>query len=81
MLLKRDEVDSNLKKKRGSGVVEDINDKVKECFGVEDEELSQEMGRCLKDVIKVRYSLFFIGKITKQYFYRILLIKDSTHQK
>ncbi|GAA5814354.1 hypothetical protein MFLAVUS_007848 [Mucor flavus] len=52
MLLKRDEVDSNLKKKRGSGVVEDINDKVKECFGVEDEELSQEMGRCLKDVIK-----------------------------
>lgn len=74
MLLKRDAVDSDLKEMLGSGVVEEINNKVKECFGIEDEELPQETERGLKDVIKVSHSLFFY-KVTKQYFYRILLMK------
>ncbi|KAG1454572.1 hypothetical protein G6F56_007289 [Rhizopus delemar] len=52
MLLKRDAVDSDLKEMLGSGVVEEINNKVKECFGIEDEELPQETERGLKDVIK-----------------------------
>lgn len=60
MLLKRDEVDSDLKEMLGSGVVEEINNKVKECFVAENEELPQETERGLKDVIKASYYLFFL---------------------
>jgi hypothetical protein len=53
MLLKRDAIDSDLKEiMLGSGVVEETNNKGKECFGIEDEELPQETERDLKDVIK-----------------------------
>jgi hypothetical protein len=60
MLLKKDGVDSDLKEMLGSGVVEEINNKVKECFGAEDEELPQETERSLKNAVKVSYSLFFL---------------------